>query len=154
MSNHLSQDQFAKYMVGRPTKAEMQHISECPECSAELDRFSNTLSLFRSAVRQRIDDRVVLNPSIETPFRPAEAGLSNWRWAAVAAAVVAVVVVPFFMSEITPREAPREASSQTDPDVIMNAVNLHLLRVVPAPLAPLMPLTPSEEFITNPGGIQ
>ena len=81
MSNHLSEDQFAKCIVGRSTNADLQHIRECPECSAELERFGNTLSLFRGALRQRIDDRVARHPLAVTPVRLAESGISKWRWA-------------------------------------------------------------------------
>src|SRR2546425_10656543 len=97
MSKHLSQDQFAKCVAGRPARVELQHIGECPECSAELDRFNNTLTVFRNAVRHRIDDRVALQPPAVAP-RPAEAGLSTWRLTFVAAAIVMAALLPFFIN--------------------------------------------------------
>jgi len=154
MSNHLSQDQFAKCAFGRLARAELQHISECPECRAELDRFGNALSLFRSAIRHRIDDRVALHTPGGTRLRPAETGMSKWRWALVAAVVVVVVTLPFFMSENKPQEAVIQPSTETNPDALMDRVNLHLSRTVPAPMEPMMSLIPSEELISKSGGVQ
>jgi hypothetical protein len=152
MSNHLSQDQFAKCAVGGPTKAELQHLNECAECSAELDGFGNTLSLFRSAIRHRIDDRVALQPLNVAPSRPAQTAFSNWRWAFVVAGFIVVVLLPFFMTEHIPQEAGNQSS--TEINALMNRVNLHLSRTVPAPMEPLMELIPNEEFVTQSGGIQ
>lgn len=156
MSNHLSEDQFVECIVGRPARPELQHISECPECSAELERFGNTLSVFRSAVRHRIEDRVALHPSVVTPLRAAEAGISTWRWALGAAAIVFLVLVnlPFFTSESEPQEAGEQVSTETNPNAVMDRVNLHLSRIVPAPMEPIMSLIPNEQLVSKPGGVQ
>jgi hypothetical protein len=154
MSNHLSQDQFAKCAVAKPTKAELQHLKECAECSAELDGFGNTLSLFRSAIRHRIDDRVALRPLNVAPLRSAPTAFSNWRWAFVVAGFVVVVLFPFFMTEHIPQETNNRQSTETSANALMNRVNLHLSRTVPAPMEPLMELIPNEEFVTQSGGIQ
>jgi hypothetical protein len=150
MSNHLSQDQFAKCAVGRPSRAELHHIGECPECSAELERFGNTLLLFRSAIRHRIGRRSALQTPVATVSRPAEAGVPRWRWALVTTAFVVLVTLPFFMSEYK----PPQASTETTPDEIMDRVNRHLSRMVPAPMEPMMALIPSEEFVSKSGGVQ
>ena len=154
MSNHLSQDQFSKYIVGRPTSEELKHIGECPECSAELERFGNTLSLFRSEIRNRIEERVASHPPEVTFLRPVESGISKWRWAWVAAAVVTVLVLPFFIPQIQPQEAGERASSNADADAVMERVNLHLSRIVPAPMEPMLSLLPNDESITKSGGVQ
>jgi anti-sigma factor RsiW len=153
MSDHLSEDQFAKCIVGRSTRAELQHIRECPECSVELERFDKMLSLFRTAVRDRIDDRVALHPPDETPLRRREAGISILRWAWVTAAIVALVI-PLFMSEKKPQKVDEQLSTETNPVAIMDRVNLHLSRTVPAPMEPMMSLIPSDELISNSGGVR
>ena len=153
MSDHLSEDQFAKCIVGRSTRAELQHIRECPECSVELERFGKTLSLFRTAVRDRIDDRVALHPPDEAPLRRREAGISTLRWAWVTAAIVALVI-PLFMSEKKPQKVDEQLSTETNPVAIMDRVNLHLSRTVPAPMEPMMSLIPSDELISTPGGVR
>ena len=145
MSNHLSQSQFSRCIVGRTTSAELQHIRECPECSAELESFARTISVFQSAVRNRIDDRIALHPSAVTPLkrmRPVEAGVSKWQWALVAAAVVVAVVLPFFIIQNKPPQIGAQVSTKANADAIMNRVNLHLSRTVAAPMEPLLLVIP------------
>jgi anti-sigma factor RsiW len=154
MSNHLSQRELAKCIVGRPARAELQHIGECPECGAELDRLRNTLTVFRNAVRHRIDERVASQPPLVVPLRVAEAGVSTWRWTLVAAAMVMAIVLPFFINTNQPQETADPAAIETNPDAIMNRVNLHLSRTVPAPMEPMMTLIPREELMSKPGGVQ
>jgi hypothetical protein len=58
-----------------------------------------------------------------------------------------VAVVPFFMRENKPHEAVEQASTEISPDALMDRVNLHLSRTVPAPMEPVMFLIPSEQLI-------
>src|SRR5262249_4295 len=153
MSDHLSEDQFAKCIAGRSTRAELQHISECPECSVELERFGKMLSLFRTAVRDRIDDRVGSRPSAGTPLTRREARISTLRWAWVTAAIVALII-PLFMSKKKPQKVDEQISTETNPVAIMDRVNLHLSRTVPAPMEPMMSLIPSEELVSKSGGVR
>ena len=154
MSNHLSEDQFARCAAGRPAREDLQHIRACAECGAELERFANKLSLFRSAIRHRIDDRVVLYPTGVTSLRPAHPRIPKWSWALVGTAFLVLVMFPFFVSEIRPPDAGERTSSEANPDAVMDRVNRHLSRIVPAPMEPVMLLIPSEEFVSNPGGVQ
>src|SRR5438093_7674429 len=98
MINHLSEDQLTKCFVGRSTAAELQHIRECAECSIELERLEKSISSFRNALRDHVDDRVVWHgPAIvRAPARLAASGIPKWRWALVVAAVVVVALVPYF----------------------------------------------------------
>jgi hypothetical protein len=152
MSDHLSEDQFARYAAGRPARAELQHVSECAECSAELVRFGSTLSLFRTAIRHQIDERVAAHQPSLAPPAPA-AGISTWRWAWVTAAVI-LAVLPFFMSENKLPEAVETPAADTNPNAVMDRVNAHLSRIVPAPMEPIMALIPGEEFENKSGGVQ
>ena len=153
MSDHLSEDQFAKCLIGGSTRAELQHIRECPQCSVELERFEKMLSLFRTAVRDRIDDRVACHPSEDTPLGRREAGISTLRWAWVTAAIVALII-PLFMSEKKPPKIDEQVATETNPVAIMDRVDLHLSRTVPAPMEPMMSLIPSDELISNSGGVR
>jgi len=153
MSDHLSEDQFAKCILGGSTRAELQHIRECPECSIELERFEKMLSLFRTALRDRIDDRVASHPPDETSLRRREAGISTVRWAWVTAAIVALII-PMFMSEKKPQKVNEQGFTETNPVAIMDRVNLHLSRTVPAPMEPMMSLIPGDELINNSGGVR
>ena len=156
MSYHLSEDQFAKCAVGQTGKTEREHIDNCPECWAEVDRFANTLSLFRGAVRDRVDARAasleLTIPSIAV--RPPVARISLWRWAAVVTLFVFVVGIPFFISAPKPPQLINEASTEIDPDDLMRAVNLHLSRTVPAPMEPVLVLIPGNELKIESGGVQ
>jgi hypothetical protein len=157
MSNHLSQDQFANCVVGRSTSAELQHVKECSECGAELERFRIAVSSFRNAVRGRVDARLALQGPEVSRFsmRPAAAGLPRWRWALAAVAVVVVVMIPLLTSEKEPQEVIEKASTpHASPDALMEAVNRHLSRTLPAPMEPMMVLIGGEEQTTKSGGIQ
>jgi hypothetical protein len=154
MSNHLSPEQFARCAAGSPSNAELQHASECPECRAELEQFGNTLSQFRRAIRERIDDRVPVHSLAITPLSRTEVSVSRWRWAMVAAAIFALFI-PYFVAVKEPRqENGQQAIIDTNPDAVMDRVNLHLSRTVPAPMEPIMSLIPSQESATKTGGVQ
>ncbi len=162
MSKHLSSDQFAKCLAGRPTAAELQHVAECAECSARLDRFTNTMSLFRNALRDRIDGRVAAQaPRLyPLPTQPASERVPLWRWALVAVAAVVLVVVPFLTHKKEAQEVTEKTSIQipetpkASADALMNAVNLHLSRTVPAPMERMMTVIPNDESTNERGGGQ
>jgi hypothetical protein len=159
MSNHLSEEQFAKCFLGQSTSGELDHIKECLECSAELDRFGNRISSFRSALRGRIDARIASqSSSSSSPWstRPAIVGSGNWRWALVAATAVLVLIVtvPFLTTKKEPAQVVEKASTVMSPDALMDAVNLHVSRTVPAPMERMMALMPGEESVTELGGVQ
>jgi hypothetical protein len=137
MNKHLSEDQIARCIVGEAASAEVQHAGECPECGAELNRFSKSVALFQSSIREKIDARISRIPST-VASKPSGAGTQTPRWFLVAAAAVALVVLPFIRTGSKPEAFPAPAFTETDPDAVMNRVNLHLARTVPAPMEPLM----------------
>ena len=55
-----------------------------------------------------------------------------------AAAAVVLAVLPFVRTGIKPEAFTEPAYTEADPDAVMNRVNLHLARTVPAPMEPLM----------------
>jgi hypothetical protein len=111
------------------------------------------LSLFRSAVWDRVDDRIVLQTADVTTFTPAAAGIPRWRLALVAAGFVAVVVIPFFVSGIRPAERTDPGSIES-PEAVMERLNRHLLRTMPESMEPVMSLIPNEQFASKPGRVQ
>ena len=58
MSDHLTPDQFAKCFVNGAEGLELRHITECPRCSDELDRFGSAVASFRSTGPDRRSCRV------------------------------------------------------------------------------------------------
>ena len=108
-----------------------------PNVKRELNRFGKSVSLFQSAIREQIDNRIALGPSIAIS-KPSGMGSRTPRWVLVAAAAIVLVVLPFIKSGDKPEASPQPAFTETDPDAVMNRVNLHLARTVPAPMEPLM----------------
>jgi len=137
MSRHLSDDQFARCIVGQATIAELQHSQECPECGAELNLFGGTVSVFRSVVRDRIDLRLSQQPSAPL-MKPTGASIPRQRWALIAAAAVVLVALPFIRTGSKPQEFAVPISAPPDAEEVMNRVSLHLSRTVPSPMEPLL----------------
>ena len=154
MRKHLSPDQFAKCVVDGPARPELQHIDECPECRAELERFRVAVSSFRTAVRDTIDARLAAEAmrTSQDADRTPVARVPSQRWALVVAVFAGVLLVPVLTMERKALVGVEPASVKTDPDALMGAINLHLLRTVPAPMEPLLKLVP--EPTTKSGGIQ
>jgi anti-sigma factor RsiW len=152
MIDHLSQDQFEACVLGRSGPAESEHINECRKCREELERFGRTLALFRSAVRDLADDRVALRAPEAATFMLVGRPIPWWRWALVATGFIAVIVMPFFITENKPDESVEPVSSEMSPEAVMERLNRHLLRTVPGPMEPMLSLIPSEEFASTTGG--
>jgi hypothetical protein len=156
MNNHLSEDQFARYVIGRSTGAELLHVMDCAHCTAELDRFGKTVTSFRTAVRGRIDERMASQTWVMPRFsaRFAISVIPKWRWALVAAVILVVLLVPFKTDDKKPLEAIPQTSSATEANALMDAVSLHLSRTMPAPMEPILALMPEDESTTQKGGLQ
>jgi hypothetical protein len=153
MSKHLTEDQVARCFAGQSTMDERQHIQQCAACSAELDRLANSISLFRNAVRDRIDARVALHaPAIVFEDQPPVPATPIWKWAMVTVVTVLLVALPFFITR--PQQFVDNASAPADPDILMREINLHLSRTMPAPMEPILTLIPDSESISHVGGVQ
>ena len=154
MSDHLTPDQFAKCFVNGAEGLELRHITECPRCSDELDRFGSAVASFRSTVRDRIDVHAgsdVPEVSSFPAYAPALRA-PRFRWVLAAAAVVVMGLIPVLTIKTQPEDAIDRTSAETDPDALMGAINLHLLRTVPAPMEPLLALVPTAESKIESGG--
>jgi anti-sigma-K factor RskA len=148
MSNHLSEDQFEACVLERAGRAELEHLNECAECRAEFERFGKALSLFRSAVWDLVDDRSARTSRVAS--KPASIGIPMWRWALAVAAFVAAVAIPILVTE----NQPPQQVEQMSPEAVMERLNRHLARTVPAPMEPMMSLISDEQFTNEPGGVQ
>ena len=137
MNRHLSEDQIARCIVGQGVSAEMQHARECLKCGAELNRFDKSLSLFQTSVQAHIANRISQVPSVAVS-RPSGVGTRSHRWVLVAAAALVLVLLPFIRTGNKPEAFPAPSFTETDPDAVMNRVNLDLSRTVPAPMEPLI----------------
>jgi len=154
MNNHLSQDQFAKCVIGQSTSTERQHLAECEACSSELERFGKTLSMFRTALRDRVDAQPASRIAVLSPVLPqSRRGFSMLRWAFIATAVLVFVSMPVFKRE-EQKPVIENALTDADANALMNAVNLHLSRIVPAPMERMLIVIPDDQSITQSGGTQ
>jgi hypothetical protein len=156
MNEHLSSEQFARCFVGGATDDERNHVRECSKCQTELEQLDGVIGSFRRAVRGRIEQQTTLRPAPPMPgsLRLAEARNPRWRPAMATAAAVLLGVLPLLMTEgKLPGVATKPSSQQTDPNALMESVNIHLLRTIPAPMERVMVLLPQQES-TESGGIQ
>ena len=93
MSQHLSEDQICRAIAGQSTNDEQRHVDDCEKCSAEIDRFGNTIAVFRNVVTAWADRET---PQSAGAFEPRSVGRVRWEWALAAAAVVAGVAIPMW----------------------------------------------------------
>ena len=147
MNNHLSEDQLTECLVRPPASGELHHIAECAECRAELERFDKTMSVFRSALRERVDVQVVFRP-------PAIPHTPKCAWALVAVSAMVFLMLPFFAHNIEPQRIVETGPAPMSPEELMNAVNLHISRTVPAPMERMMTVISQDESLTPSGGVQ
>jgi hypothetical protein len=150
MSHHLSENQFEACILGHAGPAELTHINDCPDCRAEFQRFSKSLSLFRRAVWDLADDRAALSSSNVTAPAVSTTNIPKWRWALVVATFVVAVAIPILVGETN----PPKPTEQMSPEAVMERLNRHLARTVPAPMEPVMSLISIEPFASEPGGVQ
>lgn len=149
MSNHLTEDQFAKCILGPCRFEDRKHVTECAKCGNELDRFRGAVSVFRSAVRNGVDTRIASQPGLR--IQPIVAPRDpKWRWALVAATAFVLAIIPFG----TNRGSRPKTQVETDADALMRTVDLQLSRTIPAPLQPLIALLPTDDISTQSGGVQ
>jgi hypothetical protein len=152
MNNHLSATQFARCLAGTAEDPEQQHLLHCADCRAERDRFGSAISSFRHAVRDRVESHIAGEHALIAPrsIRPAQAPVPKLIFVATVI-ILALGIVPLLTTEMPEHRAVPNLSA-TDPNVLMNAVNLHLLRKVPAPMEPMFVLIPTTDATTQSGG--
>ena len=154
MSNHLSQDQLSMCILGRSTPEEQRHAHECPECSRELARFREPVSTFRTVMQDWSDRETVPRLADVSVFLTRARRFANpfWRWVPAGLAIIVLTAIPVYIQQ---RKLQTELEESTREDVLlMDAVNAHLSRTIPAPMEPIMALVPNQESIAQPGGIR
>lgn len=152
MSNHLSQDQLSMWIAGRSTPEEQRHGRECPECRAEITRFEESVSTFRTVMQDWSEGESVPRLPDVSAFlhQPRRSFNPSWRWAAVCMAVAMLASLPIFKlgNDVQRRTKAEEAV------LLMDAVNLHLSRTFPAPMEGVMALIPNDQSTTQSGGFR
>jgi anti-sigma factor RsiW len=150
MSNHLSEDQLEVCILGCAGQSELAHLRDCAECRAEFEHFRRSLSLFRSAMADIADGHAALHQSDLYKSLLLSGGIPKWRWALAVVAFVAAVLIPIVVAHTNQPKPPEPMS----PEAVMERLNEHLARRVPAPMEPMMSLISTEPFTDEPGAVQ
>jgi len=158
MSNHLSQDQLSMWILGRSTAEELQHGRECPQCRAELARFETPVAAFRSVMLEWSDrETTPRSEEVSTLLRTPKPTINtSWRWVAVGSAALLLTAIPFYRQRVdTAVSLPPAIDGAADANadaLLMDAVNAHLSRTIPAPMEPIMALIPTQKDLNRQGG--
>jgi len=150
MSEHLSHDQITKWIAGQSTAEEEQHGLECPECSAALNRFRESVLTFRFAMKDWSEREIV--PRLDE----TSGGLLRrhrsqppLRWALVTMMAALLMGIPIYEhmrkpATLTESVTNFQAENAVNDDVrLMEEVNTHLSRPLPLPMERVMALLPN-----------
>jgi hypothetical protein len=137
MNTHLSEDVISRLIIGNGSSDEQQHVDQCSQCSGELERLKQTLSVFRHSVEHWAEQNggavVPESPFLRTASPAFRIRPLTW---VLAAALAVLVAIPIYRNV---SEQQREAKSFED-TLLLEQVNAQLSRVVPEPMEPLMHL--------------
>ncbi len=148
MSRHPLEEHFAECFVNSSvTPEQLHHIRQCLKCREELQQFEGMIALLRDTVRTGVDERLCERPSQLGRPAPAVRRLEHtpglvWKWALAAAVVVSIGMLPLVFQSWQGRQGRRPASpglnSDQDAAALMESINIHVSRDLPAPMEPLM----------------
>jgi hypothetical protein len=132
MSKHLSSEQISDWMAGERSSvvAEQaaQHVHDCGECAAEIERLTESLAMFRVAVRETAGTFTERQRVFGIPKRRVAV-----LWATAAAALVTLAIIPVYQGQ----QNRHKAEIARQDAVLMEQVNAGLSENVASPLKPL-----------------
>jgi hypothetical protein len=138
LTNHLSADQMARWILGRVSPEENAHARNCPQCSRALSGFRDAVGAFKTAMKDWSALEAV--PALErraNAFAPWMPWLQpSLRWVLAGMAAVAVVILPVYSSRELEKKAHQDA-------LLMDEVAAHLSRPLPMSMERVMLLLPS-----------
>ncbi len=138
MNEHLSSDQISGWMAGEHTSQQERHVSECPECSAELARLEAALSLFRSSVRLLGDQQSSSKLQAAWTRDRSRPGFPHpLRWVLTVATLLIVAAIPVFQLA---KDKQRKAELAKADAILMEQVDAEVSRAIPEPMEPLIKL--------------
>lgn len=145
MNQHLSQQQIDEWLVNRDNAQRPDdvaaHLRSCPECSGELSRTAEALTLFGGAVRSWGEDQMRLRPARATWTVPV---VPVWRWRVALAFAVMwfMIAVPVYQHRKANQEAAALRAAQDE--ILLQHVEQALSQSVPSPMEPLAKLMPND----------
>jgi hypothetical protein len=136
MSNtHLMPDQISRLLAGLATNDDERHVEDCPVCRSARDAAVRDLALFRSGVRSWTQEHESGLPAAS--FAESRSGRreSLWLRGALVLCLLMLASLPFakYRMERQKHEAVQDAQ-------LLDEVNAHIVRTVPAPMEPFFEL--------------
>jgi len=122
---HLSAEQIAQWIAGEHTAEAELHVAACDRCQSEVAGLVDVLAQFRCSARSVAAPLPALRA-----WRPAV-----WpRWAAVAAAVALLALVPVYRD----RRERQRAELEREDSQLLQQVDAEISRAVPGSMDPLV----------------
>lgn len=136
MSNHLSQDQITRCILGQASSEEEQHGRNCLQCREQLIRFTEAMSTFQGAMKSWSEDESL--PRLKEIPSPR----LGWGWVAAGVAVAVLAAIP--VHERKQQQTSPEPELKSD-EMLMEEVASHLSRPLPMSMERVMVLLPEVE---------
>jgi hypothetical protein len=149
MISHLTSEEISKALIGDVTREQQQHVRECSECGASLERVKETFLVFRESVHMWAGTNDNAAPKvIDLHETAARFGMPRLRWAVAGVVLIVLLVVPFYKNNRDEKrarqageaQARQRAASRIEDALLLEQVNASLSRNVPAPMEPLLKL--------------
>jgi hypothetical protein len=131
--DHLSTDQVSKLIAGDATLEEARHAAECADCARQATRLQETFSIFRDSVRQWTHDNGGSAAVLSTPLSDNIGYRARPLRMAVAFALILLIGFPLYQNI-----SERHRRIDSEDSLLLERVNAHLSREVPAPMEPWM----------------
>jgi anti-sigma factor RsiW len=141
MNPHLTPQQIAEWITGDKIAEMDQHLRDCPECAAAVNRLAEPLALFRTTVRA-LSEQMEPAPLVLPAERPRRATIPlHWRLAMATAAALMIAAIPI-ARHLRPVQQPAAPApiAQISDDALLRQVESDLSRSVPTPMEPLAKL--------------
>jgi len=148
MTSHLTPEQISRLLAGDASSEEVAHTKDCVHCEAAAAQIGNTFSIFRDAVHDWSDRHTPVAIPDTTMLRRKSRvfQIPRFAWGMAVAVFVFLVALPVYKNMNNSHREPGP-----DDALLLEQVNAHLSRAVPAPMEPLMELL-SEGSIDEVGG--
>jgi hypothetical protein len=135
VSNHLSEDQIAEWVLGTRDKYILRHLETCAACSREGEELRSTLAGFRDAVHATAGRDLSFWKNQQVAVRERLSAQDwyplHWAWVWVMV-VVLITAILLMRAPNVPRNYPGEDAD----NALLEAVQGDLSREVPQALAP------------------
>jgi anti-sigma factor RsiW len=139
MNDHLTPQQISEFVAGAVSPAIEEHVHDCVACSAEAERLSETVALFRESARNWSQEQESERPLIPLNLSASKNSrftLRHLGWsAALAACLIAGLTLPHYRA-IKPAPAHQANSAISDSELLVQ-VDRELSETVPPSMEPI-----------------